>query len=62
MTIHITQRNPTISTNPIHAQTMALIHATATSHHDGLKTNTLNNPQVQLNIIKKSPVELVHGL
>jgi hypothetical protein len=39
---HITRRNLTISTNPIHAQIVASILAMVTSHHNGWKTNTLN--------------------
>jgi hypothetical protein len=42
MTIHITRRNPTISTIPTHAQTTALILTMVTSHHNGWKSNTLN--------------------
>jgi hypothetical protein len=42
MSIDITQRNLTVSTNIIHAQTTASILTTVTSHHDGWKTNTLN--------------------
>jgi hypothetical protein len=43
MTNHTTWRNPTISTIQSHAQTMASILTTVNSHHDILKTNTLNN-------------------
>jgi hypothetical protein len=42
MTNHITWQNPTVSTIASHAQTTASILTTATSHHDGWKTNTLN--------------------
>jgi hypothetical protein len=52
MTNHITWRIPTISTIPNLAQTTASNLTTVTSHHDGWKTNTLNTPQVKLNIIK----------
>jgi hypothetical protein len=43
MTIHITWRNPTVSTIPTHAQTTASILTKIISHHDGWKTKTLNN-------------------
>jgi hypothetical protein len=36
-------RNPTVSTNPIHAQTTASILTTVTSHQDRWKTTSLNN-------------------
>jgi hypothetical protein len=52
MTNHITRRIPTVSTIPNLAQTTASKFTTVTSHHDGWKTNTLNIPQVKLNIIK----------
>jgi hypothetical protein len=42
MTNHITWRNATVSTIPNLAQTTASILTTVTSHHDRLKTNTLN--------------------
>jgi hypothetical protein len=51
-TNHITWRIPTNSTIPNLAQTTASNLTTVTSHHDGWKTNTLNTPQVKLNIIK----------
>jgi hypothetical protein len=43
MTNHITWRNPTISTIPTHAQTMASILTTVTSHLDRWETKSLNN-------------------
>jgi hypothetical protein len=43
---HITWWIPTISTIPNIAQTIASNLTTVTSHHDGWKTSTLNNPQV----------------
>jgi hypothetical protein len=48
----ITSWIPTISAIPNLAQTTASNLTTVTSHHDGWKTNTLNIPQVKLNIIK----------
>jgi hypothetical protein len=42
MTIHITWRNPAVSTIPTYAQTIATILTMVTSHHNGWKTNTLN--------------------
>jgi hypothetical protein len=47
MTIHITRRNTTLSTNPIHAQTTTSILVTVTSHHNRWKTNTLNTKTSQ---------------
>jgi hypothetical protein len=44
ITIHITQRNPTVSTIPTYAQTTASFLTTVTSHHDGWKTNTEHKP------------------
>jgi hypothetical protein len=52
MTYHLTWRIPTVSIIPNHAQTTASNLTTVTSHHDGCETNTLNIPQVKLNIIK----------
>jgi hypothetical protein len=52
MTYHLTWWIPTISTIPNLAQTTAPNLTTVTSHHDGRKTNTLNIPQVKLNIRK----------
>jgi hypothetical protein len=52
MTNHITSQIPTVSTIPILAQTTTSNLTTAISHHDEWKTSTLNNPQVQVNIIK----------
>jgi hypothetical protein len=52
MTNHITCRISTVSTISNLAQTTASNLTTVTSHHDGIKTNTLNIPQVKLNIIK----------
>jgi hypothetical protein len=42
MRIHISWKNPTVSTNPTHAQTTTSILTMVTSHHDGWNTNTLN--------------------
>jgi hypothetical protein len=42
----------TFTTIPNLAQTTTSNLTTVTSHHDGWKTNTLNIPQVKLNIIK----------
>jgi hypothetical protein len=52
MTNHITWRIPTVSTVANLAQTTALNLTTVTSHHNGWKTNALNIPWVELNIIK----------
>jgi hypothetical protein len=53
MTIHNTWENPTVSTIPTHAKTLASNLTTVTSHHDGWKTNTLNTQhKSKLNIIK----------
>jgi hypothetical protein len=52
MTYHLTRQIPTVSTIPNLAQTTTSNLTTVTSHHDGWKTNTLNIPQVKLNIIK----------
>jgi hypothetical protein len=41
----------TFPTIPNLAQTIASNLTTVTSHHDRWKTNTLNTPQVKLNII-----------
>jgi hypothetical protein len=42
MTIYISWKNQTVSTNPTHAQTTTSILTTVTSHHDGWKMSTLN--------------------
>jgi hypothetical protein len=47
MTNHITWQNLTVSTIPTHAQTTASILTMVNSHHDGWKTNTLNNNTIQ---------------
>jgi hypothetical protein len=39
MTNQITWRNPTVSTNPMHAQTTVSILTMVTSHHDGWKNS-----------------------
>jgi hypothetical protein len=38
--------------NRLHNSKPCSNHTTVTSHHDGWKTNTVNTPQVKLNIIK----------
>jgi hypothetical protein len=45
-------RIPTVSTISYLAKTTVSNLTTVTSHHDEWKTNTLNTPQVKLNIIK----------
>jgi hypothetical protein len=45
-------RIPTVSTISNLAKTTISNLTTVTSHHDEWKTNTLNTPQVKLNIIK----------
>jgi hypothetical protein len=65
VTNHITWRNPTVYTILNLAQTTTLNLTMVTSHHDGWKTITLNNPRVQLNIIKMerlAPHSRLHGL
>jgi hypothetical protein len=52
MTNHITWQTPTISTIPNFAQTIASNLTAVISHHGKWKSNTLNTPQVKLNIIK----------
>jgi hypothetical protein len=52
MTNHITRWIQSVSTILNLAQTTSSKLTTATSHHDGWKTSTLNTPQVKLNIIK----------
>jgi hypothetical protein len=52
MTNHITRWIPTVSTIPNLAQTTASNLTMVTSLSDGWKTNTLNTPQVKLNIKK----------